>query len=128
MEEDVVPEISGQDRKDDGGWTEVKETTEEEASINQDKEEIVPDETFHEVAVGKGLSGALRLLKDRGSLGRGIEWGGQNMDKKKSKLAGIYENDGPMAQTIYTLRGQMNMDLPSSDEVTGAPAAGHEWQ
>ncbi|KAM7502733.1 hypothetical protein LguiB_001637 [Lonicera macranthoides] len=64
MEEDVVPEICGQDRKDDGGWTEVKETTEEEASINQDKEEIVPDETFHEVAVGKGLSGALRLLKD----------------------------------------------------------------
>ncbi|KAM7522967.1 hypothetical protein LguiA_012869 [Lonicera macranthoides] len=95
MEEDVVPKISGQDQKDDdGGWTEVKETTEEEAPTNQDKEEIVPDETIHEVAVGKGLSGALRLLKDRGSLDQGIEWGGRNMDKKKSKLVGIYENDG----------------------------------
>ena len=53
----------------------------------------MPDETTHEVAVGKGLSGVLKLLKERGTLKESIEWGGRNMDKKKSKLVGIVDDD-----------------------------------
>lgn len=76
-----------------GGWTEVKETSEDEKPDSEDKEEVVADETIHEVAVGKGLSGALKLLKDRGTLKETVEWGGRNMDKKKSKLVGIVDDD-----------------------------------
>ncbi|XAR63764.1 hypothetical protein NMG60_11023830 [Bertholletia excelsa] len=94
MEEDVAPKTSDQEMPDeDGGWTEVKDADKEEPPPHEDKEEIVPDETIHEAAVGKGLSGALRLLKDRGTLKETVEWGGRNMDKKKSKLVGIYGND-----------------------------------
>ncbi|XP_059634496.1 SART-1 family protein DOT2-like [Cornus florida] len=95
MEEDVAPKASDQETEDgDGGWTEVKDAEKDETPLNEEKEEIVPDEITHEVAVGKGLSGALKLLKDRGTLKETVEWGGRNMDKKKSKLVGIYENDG----------------------------------
>ncbi|KAK9269402.1 hypothetical protein L1049_001175 [Liquidambar formosana] len=95
MEEDDAPTASDQEKKDeDGGWTEVKDIGEDEHPVNEDKEEIVPDETIHEVPVGKGLSGALKLLKERGTLRESIEWGGRNMDKKKGKLAGLYDNDG----------------------------------
>lgn len=94
MEEDVAPIASDQEMKDeDGGWTEVNDTDKEEPTAYEDKEEIVPDETIHEAAVGKGLSGALKLLKERGSLKETVEWGGRNMDKKKSKLVGIYDTD-----------------------------------
>ncbi|KAK6942163.1 SNU66/SART1 family [Dillenia turbinata] len=96
MEEDEGPKVSDEEIKDEsGGWTEVKDTGKDEHLVSEDKEDAVPDETIHEVAVGKGLSGALKLLKDRGTLKEGIEWGGRNMDKKKSKLIGIHENDGP---------------------------------
>ncbi|KAL0338787.1 UNVERIFIED_CONTAM: SART-1 family protein DOT2 [Sesamum angustifolium] len=94
MEEDVAPSTSDQEMKDEaGGWAEVKETMEDETPVKEEKEEVVPDETIHESAVGKGLAGALKLLKDRGTLKETIEWGGRNMDKKKSKLVGIYDND-----------------------------------
>ncbi|KAL0410316.1 UNVERIFIED_CONTAM: SART-1 family protein DOT2 [Sesamum latifolium] len=94
MEEDVAPSTSDQEMKDEaGGWAEVKETMKDETPANEEKEEVVPDETIHESAVGKGLAGALKLLKDRGTLKETIEWGGRNMDKKKSKLVGIYDND-----------------------------------
>ena len=53
----------------------------------------MPYETIHEVAVGKGLSGVPKLLKERGTLKESIEWGGRNMDKKKSKLVGIVDDD-----------------------------------
>ncbi|XP_039014086.1 SART-1 family protein DOT2-like isoform X2 [Hibiscus syriacus] len=92
MDEDEVPGASEQDRKNAekevGGWSEVADTNVDEKPASEDKDEIVPDETIHEVAVGKGLSGALKLLKDRGTLKETIEWGGRNMDKKKSKLVG----------------------------------------
>ena len=39
-----------------GGWTEVIGVGKIEHTADEDKEEIVPDETIHEVAVGKGLS------------------------------------------------------------------------
>ncbi|XVF18446.1 hypothetical protein REPUB_Repub11eG0022300 [Reevesia pubescens] len=97
MDEDEVQEASEQDRKNGenevGGWTEVVDTSADEKPANEDKDEIVPDETIHEVAVGKGLSGALKLLKDRGTLKESIEWGGRNMDKKKSKLVGVADDD-----------------------------------
>lgn len=95
MDEDEAPKASDQERKDEaGGWTEVKDTDKDELPVNENKEEMVPDDTIHEVAVGKGLSGALQLLKERGTLKEGIDWGGRNMDKKKSKLVGIYDNTG----------------------------------
>ncbi|TYI84617.1 hypothetical protein E1A91_D05G377800v1 [Gossypium mustelinum] len=97
MDEDEVPGASEQDRKNGenevGGWTEVIDTSADENPANEDKDEVVPDETIHEIAVGKGLSGALKLLKDRGTLKETIEWGGRNMDKKKSKLVGIVDDD-----------------------------------
>nr|GFD23422.1 SART-1 family protein DOT2 [Tanacetum cinerariifolium] len=56
--------------------------------------EVIPDETIHERSLGKGLSGALQLLKDRGTFKDTVEWGGRNIDKKKSKLVGtVNEND-----------------------------------
>ena len=97
MDEDEVPGASEQDRKNGenevGGWTEVVDTSADEKPANEDKDEIVPDEIIHEVAVGKGLSSALKLLKDRGTLKESTEWGGRNMDKKKSKLVGIVDDD-----------------------------------
>ncbi|GMH31515.1 hypothetical protein Nepgr_033358 [Nepenthes gracilis] len=93
MEEDEAPKASEEEAKDEGGgWTEVKESDRDEQPRDKDEEEVVPDETIHEAPVGKGLSGALRLLKERGSLKETVEWGGRNMDKKKSKLVGIYED------------------------------------
>lgn len=97
MDEDEVPGASEQDRENGenevGGWTEVIDTSADEKPANEDNDEVVPDETIHEIAVGKGLSGALKLLKDRGTLKETIEWGGRNMDKKKSKLVGIVDDD-----------------------------------
>lgn len=94
MEEDVPANNSDQERiEEDGGWSAPTETPKDEILVDKE-EEIVPDETIHEVAVGKGLSGALKLLKERGSLKETVEWGGRNMDKKKSKLVGIYDDEG----------------------------------
>ncbi|KAL3721126.1 hypothetical protein ACJRO7_005879 [Eucalyptus globulus] len=94
MDEDEAPVTSDNEVKDEpGGWTEFKEFGNDEGPVNEDKEEVVPDETIHEAAVGKGLSGALKLLKERGTLKETVdEWGGRNMDKKKSKLVGIVDD------------------------------------
>lgn len=94
MEEDVASPPSEQEQKgkDDGG-AEVKDDIKDEKMADEE-EDVKPDETIHESSLGKGLSGALRLLKDRGTLKDTVEWGGRNMDKKKSKLVGIVnEND-----------------------------------
>ncbi|XP_077253263.1 SART-1 family [Tasmannia lanceolata] len=94
-DEEEVPKSFEQDINDEaGGWTEVNETSRDEMVVEEEKDDIIPDKTIHEPAVGKGLSGALQLLKERGTLKESIDWGGRNMDKKKSKLVGIYENDG----------------------------------
>ncbi|KAH0716495.1 hypothetical protein KY284_009400 [Solanum tuberosum] len=95
MEEDVLPKPSDEEMKnEDGGWTEVKEIKEEEPSVKEEEMEVTPDNTIREVPVGKGLSGVLKLLQERGTLKEDIEWGGRNMDKKKSKLVGIRSEDG----------------------------------
>ncbi|MQL97089.1 hypothetical protein Taro_029777, partial [Colocasia esculenta] len=98
MDEEAAPKVVVGDAKDEGheagGWSELKEATDEELSANEEKEDVVPDETIHEVVVGKGLSGALKLLQERGTLKETVEWGGRTMDKKKSKLVGILDNQG----------------------------------
>ncbi|KAG7550904.1 SNU66/SART1 family [Arabidopsis thaliana x Arabidopsis arenosa] len=95
MEEDVAPKAPVEVKEEHpDGWTEVKDTDMDAAEDSSDTKEITPDETIHEVAVGKGLSGALKLLKDRGTLKEKVEWGGRNMDKKKSKLVGIVDDEG----------------------------------
>lgn len=50
-----------------------------------------PGRNDHEVPVGKGLCGVLKLVKERGSLEETVEWGCSNTDKRKSKLGGINE-------------------------------------
>ncbi|KAK4745981.1 hypothetical protein SAY87_012293 [Trapa incisa] len=97
MDEDVAPVASDNEEMDEAGGqkgpgTDV--TMIDDILLNEDKKEIAPDETIHEAAVGKGLSGALKLLKDRGTLKETVEWGGRNMDKKKSKLVGIAGEEG----------------------------------
>lgn len=83
-----------------GAWSESKETDTAEPSTSREDEDIAPDEVIHEVVVGKGLSGALKLLQDRGTLKETIDWGGRTMDKKKSKLVGLLDNDGPASKEI----------------------------
>ncbi|KAK7313735.1 hypothetical protein VNO77_38930 [Canavalia gladiata] len=105
MHDDEEANVPDEEKSNEaGGWTEVKETDNDEQPNSEDNEEIVPDETIHEVAVGKGLSGALKLLKERGTLKESIEWGGRNMDKKKSKLVGIVDDDEKEAQKKKEIR------------------------
>ncbi|MCL7044118.1 hypothetical protein MKW94_030745 [Papaver nudicaule] len=96
MDEDEIPRSPDQEITDveTGGWTEVNDVNEDERLNNEEKKDKVPDATIHEVAVGRGLSATLQLLKERGTLKDTVEWGGRNMDKKRSKLVGIYDNDG----------------------------------
>jgi U4/U6.U5 tri-snRNP-associated protein 1 len=67
------------------------DTIKEEAGIADqvkkggDEMAVKPDDVLHEAAVGKGLAGALRLLKDRGTLN---ESGDKAIDNKRSKLVG----------------------------------------
>ncbi|KAM3683684.1 hypothetical protein ACB094_12G165500 [Castanea mollissima] len=114
MQEDEEPKASDEEIKDEtGGWTEVKDVSKDEHPADEDKEEIVPDETIHEVAVGKGLSGALKLLKERGTLKESIEWGGRNMDKKKSKLVGIVGDDEskePRSSSLIDYRKEIRIE------------------
>lgn len=96
MDDAITQPMDIEKEDESSSWAEVNQTVKDDLSSTSElKEEIVPDETIHEVTVGKGLSGALKLLKDRGTLKETINWGGRNMDKKKSKLVGIHENDGP---------------------------------
>lgn len=95
MDEDDDMIMSDAVAKDDtSGLAVVKEETSVEVPVkNEEEEELKPDEIVHEAAVGKGLAGALKFLKERGTLNEGTDWGGRTTDKKKSKLAGI--EDGP---------------------------------
>ncbi|KAF3504597.1 hypothetical protein F2Q69_00044717 [Brassica cretica] len=69
MDEDEAPKAPVEVKEEQpDGWAEVKDTDMDEAELASDTKEITPDETIHEVAVGKGLSGVLKLLKDRGAL------------------------------------------------------------
>lgn len=79
-----------------------EETADGELQDYEEKEDISPDEIIHETAVGKGLSGALKLLNERRTLTEDIDWGGRNMDKKKSKLVSI-NNAGPKEIRIERL-------------------------
>ncbi|OEL15977.1 SART-1 family protein DOT2 [Dichanthelium oligosanthes] len=94
MDEDDDAMPSDNPVKDDAnGLAAMEEDAHTEKAVKVDEEEIKPDEVIHEVAVGKGLAGALKILKERGSLNEGTDWGGRTTDKKKSKLVGV--EDGP---------------------------------
>ncbi|KAM7258688.1 hypothetical protein ACFE04_014429 [Oxalis oulophora] len=95
MEEDEPITTSEQPaiKQEASGWAEIKESEKDENQSNDDKVEINPENVIHESSIGKGLSGALRLLQDRGTLKETVDWGGRNMDKKKSKLVGIVDNN-----------------------------------
>ncbi|XP_015698022.1 SART-1 family protein DOT2 isoform X1 [Oryza brachyantha] len=95
MDEDDDMILTDTVAKDDmNGLAVVKEETNIEGPVkDEEEEEVKPDDIVHEAAVGKGLAGALKFLKERGTLNEGTDWGGRTTDKKKSKLAGI--EDGP---------------------------------
>ncbi|CAN0878932.1 SART-1 family protein DOT2 [Linum grandiflorum] len=93
-DEDDATAATLEERGDtDVGLTEANETVKDEDTSMEDAKEVTPDEIIHEAPVGKGLSGALKLLHKQGTLKESINWGGRNMDKKKSKLVGIVETD-----------------------------------
>lgn len=92
-----------------GGWTEVNDTDMMEAQAVAEKEEEASEEPSQEVAVGRGLAGALHLLKERGTLKETVDWGGRNMDKKKSKLIGIVDESNNVV-------GQRDILLDRVDE------------
>ncbi|CAM8949357.1 unnamed protein product [Rhodiola kirilowii] len=92
-EDEERPTLTIENKEETGSWADVKETAKDESVADESKEDISLDETIHEVPVGKGLSGALKLLKERGSLKESVEWGGRNTDKKKSKLVGISDTN-----------------------------------
>ncbi|CAL1400149.1 unnamed protein product [Linum trigynum] len=93
-DEDVAAVATHEEIEDKvGALAEVHEMVKDEDTTMEDAKEVAPDEIIHEVPVGKGLSGALKLLHERGSLKESIDWGGRNMDKKKSKLVGIVDAD-----------------------------------
>ncbi|KAI9159908.1 hypothetical protein LWI28_003207 [Acer negundo] len=56
---------------------------------NLAKSIVAVDETMHEIAVGKGLSGAFKLLKDRGTFKKES---GRDMDDKRRKLVDRFEH------------------------------------
>jgi len=94
MDEDDDATPSDNLVKDDtNGLAAMDEDAQAEKPVKVEEEEVKPDEVIHEVAVGKGLAGALKILKERGSLNEGTDWGGRTTDKKKSKLVGV--EDGP---------------------------------
>ncbi|XP_071932851.1 SART-1 family protein DOT2 [Coffea arabica] len=57
-------------------------------------EEAIPDGIMREVSVGKGLSGALKLLLDQGCLKETKELSNPKTGSKTSKLGGIYDDRG----------------------------------
>ncbi|XP_074294753.1 SART-1 family protein DOT2-like [Silene latifolia] len=81
-EEDEALEASEEIKDETGGWT-------DEPFKTENKEEIVRDDNIYEAPAGKGLSGALKLLKDRGTLKETVEQPG------RSTLVGSHGDDGP---------------------------------
>ncbi|CAI0469471.1 unnamed protein product [Linum tenue] len=87
--------VATHEKKEDkaGGWPEVSKTVKDEDPMTEDAIEVAPDEMFHEVPIGRGLSGVVKRLHQQGSLEESIDWGGRTMDKKKSKLVGIVDTE-----------------------------------
>ncbi|MCL7023825.1 hypothetical protein MKW94_026342, partial [Papaver nudicaule] len=83
MEEDEILKYSDQEIKEvaSAGLVEAKDANEDGRLVNEEKHKIVPAAIFQEAAVVKGLSGALQLLRQRGTL-ETEELDGRNMKKK----------------------------------------------
>ncbi|XP_049389047.1 SART-1 family protein DOT2-like isoform X3 [Solanum stenotomum] len=83
----------------------VQPKQKKELSVKEEKFEIKPDKTIREVPIGKGLSEALRFLRERGSLKEGdIELAGRNTDKKKNKLVSVRCGDEKVGKEIHINR------------------------
>lgn len=93
-EDDERPTLNSENKEEAGDLVVINDSTMEEV-VADENEDVALDETIHEAPLGKGISGALRLLKERGSLKETVDWGGRNTDKKKSKLVGINDPDEP---------------------------------
>lgn len=87
-DEDDGAASSGTLAKDDTSGSAARKKLAGTGDQVKDGEEgaVTPDEVLHEAEVGKGLAGALKLLKDRGTLDEG---GDKTSDKKNSKPVGI---------------------------------------
>lgn len=97
-EEDDISEPKKEDspHEEKGVWMPESMNKAESDHHKEDREEeVIRDDSIKEASVGKGLAGALQLLKERGAFSETVDWGGRNMDKKKSKLVGVRDNDGP---------------------------------
>ncbi len=105
-EEEAPPVVK---EEAEGGWTEIKDTDMVEAQGEMENDTDVLEEQVHEAAVGKGLAGVLSLLQERGTLKETVDWGGRNMDKKKSKLIGIVDESNNVV-------GQRDILLDRLDE------------
>ncbi|CAM6127350.1 unnamed protein product [Calypogeia fissa] len=91
-EEAPVEETEKDTSKVAGGWTEIVDVEMKTEVGGEESDGGDPgEEPIAEVSVGKGLAGALSLLKERGTLKETVDWGGRNMDKKRSKLVGIVD-------------------------------------
>lgn len=91
-EEAPAEEMEIDTSKVEGGWTEIVEVDKKHPVGEEEADGADPvEEPIVEVAVGKGLAGALSLLQERGTLKETVDWGGRNMDKKRSKLVGIVD-------------------------------------
>ncbi|CAN0924641.1 SART-1 family protein DOT2 [Linum grandiflorum] len=81
-----------------GSQEQINETIkEEDGGVTNDL--VTANEIFHEVPVGRGLSGALKLLHERGALKESIDCcdgGGGNMEKKSRKRSGIGDTNDDM--------------------------------
>lgn len=87
MDEDEAPFASDDEQKDMADVEMgVDETMNDGFPLNEDKEEIGPDETIPEAAVGKGLSGALKLLKERGHSKKPLSWEVETWTGKRASL------------------------------------------
>ncbi|CAN0929151.1 Vacuolar sorting protein 3 [Linum grandiflorum] len=72
-DEDDATAATLEEREDtDAGLTEANETVKDEDTSMEDAKEVTPDEIIHEAPVGKGLSGALKLLHKQGTLKESI--------------------------------------------------------
>ncbi|KAL8130661.1 hypothetical protein V2J09_019816 [Rumex salicifolius] len=95
MEEDEAPKsFKEENREEAGGEVDAEDSEKHVVPENAEEDDIVADETIHEAPLGKGMGGVLKHLKLRGALKETVEWGGRNMDKKKSKLVGIIDEGG----------------------------------
>ncbi|KAM3290628.1 SART-1 family protein DOT2-like [Capsicum chacoense] len=80
---------------------------EEEPFVKEEKSVATVDKTIREVPIGKGLSEALKFLRERVRLKEeDIELAGRNNDKRESKLVGLRSDE----------KGEKEINIDRTDE------------